>query len=775
MRELPPIQLAGLLQSLGLATESDLQNLEPTVHRLAGDLPRFETVWIDALRRARLLTQFQAAEIVAGRGEALRVGRYVVCHVVQECGYATVYRARQIESREAVRLATAMAPTSPSDAIVSRFDRLIQLTPRLLGVYGLVTSAGMDGIRTWAASPWVEGTSLADWMLHHGRFPPEVALEIARAMVAQLAAMELAGLVHGDIRAENVLLLPDGGVCLPHPGVRAIIRPHEGIADCDLAPEACSTLAPERVSRGTPPTAASDLFACGCVWWQMLCGRPALGGGDSLARLRAAQSAAIDDFRHWATDVPKQLGDALDACLEKDPRRRPLSMAALAEQLGPLSRGGRKAIVRCLAASDRPHAPWLLAKRAKAKKKHPHLLTAATLLLLAAIAVVWPLWVAANRPRSVARASAQSVSVPAKAASHEPLKHIPDSAATSGTRKSSVIQAGFIEPVSSRDELRLPPSLSITADELKLRPGQTVRPQAERTRIVAPPQGIAVTADRVTFENIDFVANARSARDAGCDDGSPALLRLFGAECTFVGCSFQSTAGQPELSAAIRWTQGEQSTIAAALPSGRVRLRDCVFRRVAAGIESSRRGAIVLEAVNVLHLGPGPFVRLRHCGAADEPLRISLAQVTLRDAESLVELHCPAGLGNAATGEIVIDATGCVVAPRVDRPLLLIAGDEPPAPLLRGLKWNGQGSVLTPLADFARWQRRDESTEVIDDMAISICGLVRGQVVFSGPSDARPSNSRVVECHAPLMDSESPGANAARLPADVESAGPTAP
>ena len=777
MRERPPLQLAELLQSLGLASESDLQHLAPTVRRMAGDLPRFESVWIDALRHARLLTQFQAAEIIAGRGEALGIGRYVLCHVVHECGYASVFKARHIDTRESVRLATTTTSAVSSEVVMSRLNSLVEIALRLPDLFGLVTAVGMDSPCVWAASPWVEGKSLADWMLHHGRFPPEVALEIARAMAEQMAAMESAGLVHGDIRAENVLLLPGGGVCLPQPGVRAIIRPHEGVAHCDLAPEACSTLAPERVSRGTPPTVASDLFACGCVWWQMLCGRPALGGGDSMSRLRAAQSAAVDDFRLWATDVPKQLGEALDACLNKDPRRRPSSMPALSEQLGPSNRGGRQAIVRCLAdAADRQHAPWLLAKREKGKKKHPHLMTAATLVLLAAIAVAWPVWVAVNRPRNVAPYSpdAQPATIAAQGPSHDLPGLASDQAATAAPRKSPVIQTAYVEPISTRDELRLPQSLRVTEDELRIRPGQTVRPQAGRTRIAVPPHGLTVNADRVTFEHIDFVAEPRLAGDAGNKIGSPALIRLSSAECTFVGCSFQSAAGEPEMSAAICWTQGDSSA-AAALPSGRVRLRDCVFRRVAAGIESSRRGAIAVEAANVLHLGPGPFVQLRRFPAADEPLRISLAQVTLRGAESLVELDSPTGLGDAPAGEIGIDATGCVLAPRDNRPLLLIASDQAPAQLLRGLKWTGQGSVLTPRADFAHWQRRDRSAEVIDDMAISISGLVRGQVVFAGPSGGMPSASRIVQCQAPLQDSESPGANTARLAGEIDTAGSPAP
>ena len=208
-------------------------------------------------------------------------------------------------------------------------------------------------------------------MLHHGRFPPEVVLEIARAMLGELVALEAAGLVHGDIRMQNVLIASDGEVRIPHPGLRGVIRPHEGISHHDLAPDACSTPCSGAGHRGAPPTVASDLFACGCVWWHILCGRPPLGGGDTLARLRAAQAAAIDDLHQWAADVPDVLVEAIGDCLQKDPQRRPKSMADLARRLGPLRRRGRQAIARCLVAAARPRAPWLRSKRSRGQKAAP--------------------------------------------------------------------------------------------------------------------------------------------------------------------------------------------------------------------------------------------------------------------------------------------------------------------------------------------------------------------------------------------------------------------
>ena len=820
MREPPPAQLNALLTRLGLATEQDFKSVEATVHHIAGDLPRFESVWIDALRQARILTQFQAAEILAGRGEALKVARYVLCQPVHECGYATVFRADDHKTQEVVRLAvfssTANHPhplpltQNGSVETTAKLEKLIAAGKDLSATAGMIQAGGLNGSRFWASSPWVEGTSLADWMLHHGRIPPEAVLEISRAMLGNLVALEAAGLIHGDIRVENVLIENNGEVHIPHPGLRGIIRPQEGISDHDLVPDACIALAPERVTDGTPPTVASDLFACGCVWWHILCGRsPRPGGtgcpgGDSLARLRAAQAAAIDDLHQWVADVPDVLVEAIDDCLQKDPQRRPKSMADLAVRLGPLRRRGRQAIARGRVAAARPLAPWLRPKRAYGKRPaRPHRLTAAALAILAAVAVAWPLWVAHNKPPTnadVAAASRTRNRVPGKppgrvTVAGTAVDAVASAGGSPGTHlrvrpaawpldsqpmvDTAVTPAGYSAAIGlPAPELRLPSDRPVRGELLQLKPGQRVHAQGGRARMIVPRDGLAVQADRVSFENVDFVAEGRTDRQAIRDETPAALIRLLAAECEFVGCSFQSAADHdhgymvpgPELSAAIVWQYASaRRPAAASLPSGRIRLKDCVFRRVGVGIESRVHGAIVLEIANSLHLGPGPMIRLAHAPAADEPLRINLSQVTLREADALLDCRCIEL--NDPSGEINIEASGCVFAPRAQAALLLLTSDTFPVPLLHEVNWTGQGSVVAGQVVFGRWNRRDGGRQTIDDATISIAGLVRGEVEFAGRFDGEPANSQVVNCQAPLRDSDSAGAAARTLPPEVSSAG----
>jgi len=75
--EQPPQPLVDLLSRLGLATSADVERMRRRVRRLARDLPVFESVWVDALAQARVITPYQAAEINAGRGERLAIGPYV--------------------------------------------------------------------------------------------------------------------------------------------------------------------------------------------------------------------------------------------------------------------------------------------------------------------------------------------------------------------------------------------------------------------------------------------------------------------------------------------------------------------------------------------------------------------------------------------------------------------------------------------------------------------------------------------------------------------------
>ena len=395
VREHPPQELVDLLAKLGLARAEQVRGVRGRVRRLARDLPGFESVWVDALAQARVLTPFQAAEINAGRGAALELGPYVLHQPLPSPGYARVYRAFERQSRRWVRLSVIAIAAEAAAPLSARLKALVHRSSGLSTTNGLlpVVAQGAEDGRVWVASHDVRGQTAADWMVHHGRFPSAAVLEIAQQMLAALLVCEQAELVHGDLRAGQVLLDSQGKVWLPEPGLRLAVRPDEGFGYADLPPDAYECLPPERVSNGTPAEMAGDLYACGCLWWQLLAGRPPIAGATSLAKLRAGQTAKIIEIRQMAPDAPTALTEIIRDCLRRDPRSRPESIGRAAVRLATPSANARRQLLRSVrrsSSSFRRSASMTTATRRTAARVTR--LAAAAGAIAAMIVGTWPYW-----------------------------------------------------------------------------------------------------------------------------------------------------------------------------------------------------------------------------------------------------------------------------------------------------------------------------------------------------------------------------------------------
>ncbi len=325
----------------------------------------------------------------------------------------------------------------------------------------LITAVGREGDRVFAAAPWINGRTAAEWIVHHGRFPAEVVLEIARAMLVELAALEKARVCHGDVSTSSLILSDAGNVAMAMPGLRAVLRPEEGYAHADLLPEAFDSLAPERIASGTSPNTTSDVYACGCVWWHLLCGRPPLAGGNSLTKLRAAQAGGICDVRRHAPDAPPALAAAIAACVEVEPSRRPESMARLAAMLGSPTRNGKGALADCLSRTGRPTVHWTTtASSIRRSSRTPLWVAGAACCLAAMVAMFWPLshkqGLGGSPPSSPCEtASGRGGHREAASGSHR--------SPGSMDRVQSTVEENAVVPATFQQPLQPPPDLVLTA------------------------------------------------------------------------------------------------------------------------------------------------------------------------------------------------------------------------------------------------------------------------------------------------------------------------
>jgi serine/threonine protein kinase len=765
MREAPSKSLVQLLEKLGLAGEGPWKAARRRVRRLARDLPVFESVWIDALAQARLLTPFQASELNAGRGEALRIGPYVLCRRLPSPGYVKGYLARHAETGQVVCLAAGEAGDAPAEDVRLGLQRLAAAGQSLASEHlAPVTAAGADAGRYWAVSRHLPGLTAAEWMVRSGRFSPNMVSEIARQMLAGLMALQKARMCHGGISAGTlVLMTASGQAVLLQPGLRAVFRPAEGYGRANLPPEDYDGIPPERLTRSTPPDMAGDVYACGCLWWHLLAGRPAVPGGDALTKLRNLQTTAPADIRALAPDTPAPLAAAVAACTRRDPAERPPSLAALVEMLGPPDRDARKALRRTAsgppgrsrfldAIRQIPLSPWRLA---------------ACGALLAAIAVAWSLWggrspvaaesIAAAPSRPPEEATQPHSTTQKSVPSPRQARPRPTGAGTTRTKTPGGVP-----------NLVLAADRAVQLDPLSLRPGQLVcGTPGSRPLVVVPPGGLMVKPEGVRFENIDFLAAGSdsdpAAKAAPADENStPAIVRLGAWRAEFRGCSFQAAQNGLSPPAAVYWSPAVKTGPAElSLPSGQVLLADCVLRNVQAGVVCPPLGAVSVELDNTLCLAPGPLVRLDRCPRADEPIALRLSHVTLRSAGPLLECRYPHV--EESPGAISIQADNSVLMPATRHAIVSFVGPGSPERLLVHLRWTGQGSLVAPDAAVAQWEPPGGKAQPLDDASAAIAGLVRGDVEFAGRLEEGPQSHRVVRWQAPLSSAEAPGVEPGRL------------
>ncbi len=810
MRQEPPTRLIELLERTGLATAGQVRGVRGRAKRLARGLPLFESVWIDALAQARVITRFQAVRINSGQVDSLCVGPYLLDRSLPSAGYMEWFRAREVESGRKLRLAIIEDCGNRPDSLLDRLERLLSDGERLAceNLSRLVRTGEDDG-RIWVAHEDRTGWSAAEWMVHNGRFPPEVVLEIARQMLSGLIEMEIAGLCHGDICSLGLILTDKGRVILSPPGLRGAIRPEEGYGLADLAPEYYDYLAPERADTGSEPTIASDIYSAGCLWWHLLTGRPPVPGGNGLAKLRGHQTADIPDVCQLAPDTPGHLATAIRACCQRDPDLRPESMARLSKMLGLPTKPGRTKLTRCTTGPVSPmtHSGVSIgAVRRPRKTLLPMAVTAGSVVV--AVVMFWSSWHAGgplSATESASReppASRRQIETPATSRSGNqtpdalPPNGHPDRLPIVGSpddNSRAVLPTGYDavanparsdpntvgrarqaradldkkalparhKPVGDRPDARgaegnvivLSGKVPIKGESLQLAAGQHVRGTGlERPVVEVSSGGLVVRPENVRFENVDFVWKAGSDRSP--TGHRPAIIRLEASRAEFRGCSFQPAGAESGLVAAIRWTHPVDRN-ELDLPHGQVVVADCVFHRVEAAIACQTAGAVSLELSNVLHLDGGPLILLDHAPVQDEPVGIGLTNVTLRDSGAVLE--CEFTKIASRPGRLSIRANGSAFVPRPNATLLSFAGPNSPEKLLWTIYWTGQGSLVSPQTVIAGWRRPDGQTEVLDDAAVSMAGLVRSKVGFAGSAKEDPAASQIVEWQVPLRTSDPPG------------------
>ena len=268
--------------------------------------------------------------------ERLIGDRYRLESIINRGGMGSVWRA--VDLRLGRPVAVKVLDGDADRATLERLDREARIVarlahPNIVGVHDLIVDG--DGGVPYLVMELIEGDDLQG-LLAQGPLDIPAALEIAIQICAALEEAHAAGIVHRDIKPDNVLLAPNGIVKVCDFGLAGDPAHQVNEGRHAAVVGTCDYMAPEQAAGG-PVDARTDLYALGCVLFAMLTGRPPFTAGDARYVVWQQMHQAPPTVASLRPEVPAELDTLVGRLLAKAPNDRPATARDVRHHLAGLS------------------------------------------------------------------------------------------------------------------------------------------------------------------------------------------------------------------------------------------------------------------------------------------------------------------------------------------------------------------------------------------------------------------------------------------------------
>ena len=261
------------------------------------------------------------------------LSHYKIIEKIGQGGMGVVYRAEDTNLSREVAIKVLPEQFTQDPQRLARFEREAKLLaslnhPNVAAIYGLEEA---DGVR-FLALELVEGETLAE-RVARGPVPVKEALEICRQIAEGVEAAHEKGVIHRDLKPANVKLTPDGKIKILDFGLAKAFEGEAPVTDISQSPTlteemtragvilgTAAYMSPEQ-ARGEEVDKRTDIFAFGCVLYELLTGKRTFGGKtvtDTLAKVLEG----VPDWKALPNNTPWRIQELLQRCLSKDPDDR---------------------------------------------------------------------------------------------------------------------------------------------------------------------------------------------------------------------------------------------------------------------------------------------------------------------------------------------------------------------------------------------------------------------------------------------------------------------
>ena len=248
-------------------------------------------------------------------------GFYKVYDQVGSGGLATVYLARNLRTNQIVAVKVLRAEAAADPEMRVRFDREADLLAGLEGAHFVrLIDHGIEDSQPFLVMEFVEGTTLKDAIRERGAFSAQDALGIGRQVAEGLAALHDKGVIHRDIKPQNIMIKPDGSVKVMDFGIAKVAN-LSSVTHSGFMVGTPHYISPEQ-ALGQPVDQRADIYSLGVVLFEMLTGKVLFDAESPLSvLLKHVQDPVPDDWVQQYHVSPEAAGVA-EQCLRKNPADR---------------------------------------------------------------------------------------------------------------------------------------------------------------------------------------------------------------------------------------------------------------------------------------------------------------------------------------------------------------------------------------------------------------------------------------------------------------------
>ena len=271
-------------------------------------------------------------------GDGLRpgqklAGRYEIIEPIGSGGMGIVYRAMDLELSEPVAIKTLRRELVTEATALARFKSELRLARRIshrnvVRTHDLGEADGMYFI----TMEYVEGTSLKDLIAERGRLPVHATLPIAKQLCRALEVAHGEGIIHRDIKPQNMILAPDGVLKVMDFGIARLLGRAKGMTQTGMVVGTPEYMAPEQLL-GEDVDARADIYAVGVVLYECLTGRTPHTADNPAVLITRVLQGPPPPPREVVPEVSRKVSDAVMAALNRDREKRPQTVGELHDLL----------------------------------------------------------------------------------------------------------------------------------------------------------------------------------------------------------------------------------------------------------------------------------------------------------------------------------------------------------------------------------------------------------------------------------------------------------